>query len=111
VRTYFKYIIIDENRCCEGSGENNFVEVLKAYSKKFDQDRKVYSNIPDHNWESHGADSFGEGIRYIDRQYKHLLEAEKLNGESSVNIEFYKAKKMVYAERTKRLLEDIKRYG
>lgn len=106
VRTYFKHIEIDSERGDE------LVDKLKHYQRKFDEERKIYSDIPDHNFASHGADSFGEGIRYIDRQYKHLIQADKLNNTGrSINTAFYKEKKMFYAKETTRLINKIKNYG
>lgn len=34
------------------------VQALKNYSKEYDSKRKIYKNMPDHNWASHGSDSF-----------------------------------------------------
>lgn len=34
------------------------VEALRAYSRRFDDITKAYSNEPLHNWASHGADAF-----------------------------------------------------
>lgn len=39
-------------RCAEG------IEALKSYHYSFDEDRKTYSSLPEHDWASHPADSF-----------------------------------------------------
>lgn len=39
-------------RCGEG------IEALKAYHYEWDEDRKVLSNAPAHDWSSHGSDAF-----------------------------------------------------
>lgn len=42
----------DEARCAEG------LKALKAYHKEWDATAGTWKNRPDHNWASHGADSF-----------------------------------------------------
>jgi phage terminase large subunit len=37
------------------------LEVLRAWSFAYDDDRKVFSSEPDHNWASHGGDAFSYG--------------------------------------------------
>lgn len=39
-------------RCSEG------LEAIKAYHYGWDEDRKVFTNQPEHDWSSHGADAF-----------------------------------------------------
>lgn len=34
------------------------VEALRAYKRGWDEDRKVFSDVPYHDWSSHGADAF-----------------------------------------------------
>jgi hypothetical protein len=34
------------------------VEALRAYKRLWDEDRKVFSDHPDHDWASHGSDAF-----------------------------------------------------
>jgi hypothetical protein len=34
------------------------VEALRAYKRSWDEDRKVFSDIPYHDWSSHGSDAF-----------------------------------------------------
>jgi len=46
-RSYF-----DEINCAGG------IDALKNYSRAWDAKEKVYSNVPLHNWASHGADAF-----------------------------------------------------
>jgi hypothetical protein len=39
-------------RCSEG------LEAIKAYHYNWDDDRKTFSNVPEHDWSSHGSDAF-----------------------------------------------------
>ncbi len=34
------------------------VEALRAYKRSWDEDRKVFSDVPYHDWSSHGSDAF-----------------------------------------------------
>jgi phage terminase large subunit len=36
----------------------NGVECLRAYKRTFNEDTKAFSDTPDHDWSSHGADAF-----------------------------------------------------
>jgi phage terminase large subunit len=53
-------------RCSEG------LEALKAYHYGWDEDRKVFTNQPEHDWSSHGADGF-RGLALV------VEHAEKLS--------------------------------
>lgn len=44
--------VFDGQKCAEG------VEALQAYRKDWDDDRRMFSPKPYHDWSSHGADSF-----------------------------------------------------
>ena len=44
-----------KTHCAEG------LAALRAWEYKWDEDRKVFSKEPDHNWASHGADAFSYG--------------------------------------------------
>lgn len=64
------------------------VEALRAYSRRFDDITKAYSNEPLHNWASHGSDAFryfalgvrdfkpskGPDVKEIDEKPKITLE-------------------------------------
>lgn len=39
-------------KCEEG------VEALRAYRRSYDDERKVFSDVPQHDWSSHGSDAF-----------------------------------------------------
>lgn len=56
-------------RCSEG------VEALKAYHYEWDEDRKVFSNQPEHDWSSHGADAF-RGVALVVRKTERMTRAE-----------------------------------
>jgi phage terminase large subunit len=45
------------------------VEALRAYKREYDDERKVYSDKPLHDWSSHGADAF----RYLSLIAKGLV--------------------------------------
>lgn len=45
-------IRIHEGKCAQG------VEALRAYSYSFDEERRTFSDRPEHSWASHGADAF-----------------------------------------------------
>ncbi len=55
VRQLLPQTWIDKERCAAG------IECLKAYQRKWDAEKKIYANLPLHNWASHGAD----GLRYL----------------------------------------------
>src|SRR4029450_9182138 len=50
---------INRTTCARG------LEVLRAWSFKYDEERKVFSAEPDHNWASHGADAFSYGAQVV----------------------------------------------
>jgi phage terminase large subunit len=41
------------------------IEALRAWAFKWDDERKVFSSEPDHNWSSHGADAFSYGAQMV----------------------------------------------
>lgn len=53
------------------------VEALRAYKRSWDEDRKVFSDVPYHDWSSHGADAF----RYL------ALVAKEIRAESKAERE------------------------
>jgi hypothetical protein len=55
VRAMLPFVRIDEERCADG------IEGLRQYQREWDEERKVFSNRPLHNWTSHPADS----VRYL----------------------------------------------
>ena len=52
-------------RCAEGPESG--VEALKQYHYMWDDDRKAFSRLPEHDWTSHTADAF----RYVALVVKH----------------------------------------
>lgn len=50
-RGIFSQCWFDEDKCDRG------IQCLKNYKKKWNDKMKVFSNTPDHNWASHGADA------------------------------------------------------
>jgi len=55
-RNHISKCRFDKVKCADG------IKALKSYTKKWDDERKVYMNKPLHNWASHPADSFGYGV-------------------------------------------------
>lgn len=51
----------------------NGVEALRAYKRDYDEDKKVFSDNPRHDWASHGADAF----RYLSLVAQGLRVAEE----------------------------------
>jgi len=47
------------NACMRG------LECLRAWSYRFDDERKVFSAEPDHTWASHGSDAFSYGAQVL----------------------------------------------
>ena len=48
------------------------LEALRAWSYKWDEERKILSQEPDHNWASHGSDAFSYGAQVV----RELIELE-----------------------------------
>lgn len=57
----------DEDKCAYG------LDCLTNYTKKWDDQRKIYLNKPDHNWASHGADAF----RYLAVGLEHVYDFDE----------------------------------
>lgn len=51
-RATFPYCWFDEKNCEQG------LEVLKNYHYEWDDEKRVFSNMPAHDWASHGASAF-----------------------------------------------------
>lgn len=52
------------------------IEALKAYHYGWDEDRKVFTNQPEHDWSSHPADAF-RGVAVVYRHSERLTRPEK----------------------------------
>lgn len=48
-----------EDNCRRG------LEALRAWSFRFDEERKVFSSEPSHDWASHGSDAFSYGAQMV----------------------------------------------
>jgi len=57
-------------RCSEG------LEALRAYHYGWDEDRKTFTNQPEHDWSSHGADGF-RGLALVARRTEELTRPVK----------------------------------
>lgn len=63
----------DQERCERG------INALRNYRKAWDEQRKVYSDRPLHDWSSHGADAFrGLAIAVIDHKVRNAAVAKPL---------------------------------
>jgi phage terminase large subunit len=55
------------------------LEALRAWSFKWDDERKIFSTEPDHDWASHGADAFSYGAQVVRELIRDdLPEAKKV---------------------------------
>lgn len=54
--------VFDDAMCIKG------IECLRQYRREWDDDNKVFRNIPKHDWTSHGADAW----RYLSLAWKEL---------------------------------------
>lgn len=61
------------------------LEALRAWSFKWDEERKLFSAEPDHNWSSHGADAFSYGAQVV----RELLRADKPQPTREFDGSFY----------------------
>jgi hypothetical protein len=71
VRNIFSRCWFDEKKCQRG------LNALKSYHKEYDEANKTYRTHPEHDWSSHGADSF----RTFAISYKDILRKESSQGE------------------------------
>jgi hypothetical protein len=62
VRQLLPRFWFDKDKCAtrKYSGHTG-LGALTQYRKKFDEERKVYANTPEHDWSSHAADAFRTG--------------------------------------------------
>ena len=89
-RATFPYCNFDETKCEQG------LEVLKHYHYEWDEEKRVFSNMPTHDWASHGASAF----RTLSLSWKRPKGAggeerplvERLSDESINNLTFGKLK-------------------
>lgn len=51
-RATFPYVWIDAERCAHG------LEVLRNYHYEWDEEKRVFSNMPAHDWSSHGSSAW-----------------------------------------------------
>lgn len=57
------------------------IEALRSWSFKWDDERKVFSSEPDHDWSSHGSDAFSYGAQMVVEQ---VIPAPKPNRPEAV---------------------------
>lgn len=61
------------------------IDALRQWSFKFDDERKIFSAEPDHNWASHGADAFSYGSQVV----RELIREEVLASKAEYDGTFY----------------------
>jgi phage terminase large subunit len=66
-RIFFKRLYVDKTKCA------NFLEAIPQYSREYDEEKKIFSDKPLHDWTSHFADEH----RYASLVY------DKFNNESN----------------------------
>lgn len=59
------------NECSRG------LEALRAWSFRFDDERKIFSAEPEHDWASHGADAFSYGAQMVAELVKDTAERKE----------------------------------
>lgn len=73
VRQALHYSVFDANKCAVG------IAALEAYGYKWDEERGVFKDKPNHNWASNGADS---------ARYAVIASENYKNGPNTVNVSF-----------------------
>jgi len=58
-RSVLPHCTINPETCARG------LEALRAWSFKWDEDRKIFSAEPQHDWASHGSDGFSYGAQIV----------------------------------------------
>lgn len=74
VRTILPKVRFDSIECKIG------VRFMIEYHKKYNEDKRVYSNKADHNWASHCADSF----RYFALTWESMMAERNKNGQAQL---------------------------
>lgn len=73
-RATFPHCYFDKTRCEYG------IEVLRNYHYEWDEEKKIFSNMPAHDWSSHGASAF----RTLSLSWRHPKEVRP--GETQAQI-------------------------
>jgi phage terminase large subunit len=60
------------------------IEALRSWAFKYDEDRKIFSSEPEHNWASHGADGFSYGAQMIRELIRDDTKAAQRTYEGAV---------------------------
>ena len=67
--------MFDEKRCYQG------ILALEGYHAEYDEERKVLSGRPAHDWTSHGADAFRTfAVGYAPKQPEIKLKINRYAG-------------------------------
>ncbi len=64
VRNILNRCWFDKTKCEKG------IDCLMSYHKEWDEDNQIFKSHPEHDWSSHGADSF----RYLAVSFKDIIE-------------------------------------
>ena len=73
-RATFPHCYFDKTRCEYG------IEVLRNYHYEWDEEKKIFSNMPAHDWSSHGASAF----RTLSLSWKHPKEVRPGETQSQI---------------------------
>ena len=77
VRQVLPICWIDETRCCD-----NAVEGLRQYQTEWDDEKKIFSDKPLHNWASH----FADGFRTLAMAYREVQLAPQKRPDRAVVV-------------------------
>lgn len=78
VKPLLAQLWIDEEKCQSG------IEALINYQRKWDEERRVFSKIPLHNWASHTSDALRYLAIWLSRRKAPIIEPPKLGYTVSV---------------------------
>jgi hypothetical protein len=82
-RTIFASCAFQRDLCSRGLAS------LRAWSYKWDPERRVFSKEPDHDWSSHGSDAFTYGATVLAHHIKQTkAEPEKKKDDTGANYAF-----------------------
>lgn len=60
-RKVLRSCVFDKTKCADG------LEALRFYHYRYDQEEKIFSSEPEHDWSSHGSDAYMEGAAALEQ--------------------------------------------
>ena len=107
VRKYLPICHIHNTNCDDG------ISALISYQSKWDEEKMMYKEYE--SWANNGADSFGEGIRWIERRYKNIvsspvtgLNRPQLVGRHEQDSSFVRARNEYQKKRQAQLIKNLR---